>query len=265
MHALKISLIQFRAGPEGGGNIARLNAMIEPLPAADLIALPEVFNVRGGDADYRAAAEPIPGPTTEWLSGVAAARGAWVLGGSLIERDGDAVYNTCVLVDRAGEIRARYRKMHLFEATLDTGESIREADTYAAGPAPVMADVEGWRCGLSICYDLRFPELYRHYAGQGAHLLFVPANFTLRTGRDHWEVLLRARAIENQCFVAAPNQCGANARTGVASYGHSLAVDPWGETLGDAGEGETAVSVTLDPERLTAVRGRIPVLQHRRM
>ncbi|MBN1556791.1 MAG: carbon-nitrogen hydrolase family protein, partial [Lentisphaerae bacterium] len=124
--------------------------------------------------------------------------------------------------------------------------------------------MDGWCGGLSICYDLRFPELYREYAARGAHVLWVPSNFTLRTGRDHWEVLLRARAIENQCFVVAPDQCGTNPRTGIASYGHSLAVDPWGEILARAGGTAEVLTVTLDPDRLDAVRRRIPVLEHRR-
>ena len=265
VNRLRVGIVQLSAGDEKRGNLAKVDALIARFPDADLIALPEVFGIRGNDADYRAAAEPVPGPTIERLAGAAKARRAWVLAGSVIEKAGNAVYNTSVLLDREGRVRATYRKMHLFEATLDTGEVIREADTYTAGSEPVTAEMEGWRCGLSICYDLRFPELYRHYAAQAAHVLFVPSNFTLRTGRDHWEVLVRARAIENQCFVIAPNHCGTNPRTGIASYGHSMAVDPWGEVLGAAGDEEGVVTVTLDPDRLEKVRRRIPVLEHRRI
>jgi deaminated glutathione amidase len=265
MNPLTISLVQFSAGADAGANRARLETLLAAMPPCDVLALPEVFGLRGDTADYRAAAEPVPGPSTDRLGRMAAAHNAWVLGGSVMERSGDTFYNTCVLVDRAGTLRARYRKMHLFEAVLDSGERVREADAYAAGAEPVLAEIDGWRCGLSICYDLRFPELYRHYAARDAHVFFVPANFTLRTGRDHWETLLKARAIENQCYVIAPNQGGVNARTGVASYGHSLAVDPWGAVLGAAGETDRVFSVRLDPERLASVRGRIPVLAHRRL
>lgn len=129
----------------------------------------------------------------------------------------------------------------------------------------MMVDIEGWRCGLSICYDLRFPELYRGYAALGAHLLLIPANFTQRTGRDHWEVLVRARAIENQCFVVAPNQCGANPSSGVVSHGHSLAVGPWGEVLAAARDEETALHCVLDPAELWRTRQRVPALDHRRL
>jgi deaminated glutathione amidase len=262
---LTVNLVQFSAGPDAAVNRARLDALLADLPPCDVIALPEVFGLRGDDADTRAAAEPVPGSSTDWLGGVAAAHTAWVLGGSVIERDGATRYNTCVLVDRSGTLRARYRKIHLFEAALDSGEVVREADIYAAGVEPVLAEIDGWRCGLSICYDVRFPELYRHYAACDAHVLFIPGNFTLRTGRDHWETLVRARAIENQCYVAAPNQGGTNARTGVASYGHSLAVDPWGEVLGTAGDADGVLRVQFDPGRLASVRGRIPVLAHRRL
>jgi len=125
-----------------------------------------------------------------------------------------------------------------------------------------MADIEGWSAGLGICYDLRFPELFRHYAARGAGLLFLPSNFTQRTGRDHWEVLLRARAIENQCFIVAPNQCGENDAIGVASHGHSMCVGPWGEVLCEGGSKEAILTAELDPALLMSTRRRIPALKH---
>lgn len=127
-----------------------------------------------------------------------------------------------------------------------------------------MADIDGWPCGLSICYDVRFPELYRLYAKRGASVLMIPSNFTQNTGKYHWETLVKARAIENQCFVVAPNQCGTNASTGVASYGHSLIVGPWGDVLAEGGAEEGVMSATLDKEELARVRERIPALKHRR-
>lgn len=265
MQPIRISLVQISASSDPGENLDRVQRLIHDAAPCDLIALPEVFAMRGDREDYLAHAETIPGPTTAWLAELAASRNAWVLGGSCIERAGERVFNTSILVNRQGQVTATYRKIHLFEATLDTGEVICEADTYTPGDTPVMAELEGWRCGLSICYDLRFPELYRHYSAAGAHLLLVPADFTRRTGKDHWEPLLRARAIENQCFVIAPCQCGANARSGVVSHGHTMVIDPWGQVLADAGTEEGYVTATLDPEHLQTVRKRIPVRKHRRL
>ena len=265
MQALDVLLVQNSAGTDEAANRAAIEGLLDGTSGTDLIALPEVCLLRGGHEDYVAQAASIPGPTTEWLAGLARRHGAWLLAGSTMEAADGVVYNTSLLFDRAGGLRAAYRKMHLFEATLDTGEVIRESDTYAPGAEPVQADIEGWSCGLSICYDLRFPELYRRYAVCGAALLLIPSNFTQRTGRDHWNVLVRARAIENQCFVVAPGQCGRNPRTGVESHGHSMVAEPWGGGLADAGRDEGVIRARLDPARLNEVRSRIPVLDHRRL
>jgi predicted amidohydrolase len=231
----------------------------------DLVALPEVFALRGADEDFRRAAEPLPGRAAGMLARMAAERGCWILAGSVIEREDGAIYNTSVVLDRAGRIAAAYRKIHLFEVNLEAGARIREEDIFRSGGPPRMVVIEGWRCGLSICYDLRFPELYRHYAREGAHLLFAPSNFTQRTGRDHWDILVRARAIENQCYLVAPAQCGANPCTGIVSHGHSLVAGPWGEPLAEAGDEETTIYATLSPDELHRIRKRIPALEHRRL
>ena len=262
---LRLAIVQFSAGPDPERNLGRLEELWPEADKQDLVALPENFLVRGGLEDYHRAAESIPGPLTARLARLAVRTRSWVLAGSLVERTGDRIYNTTVLFDPRGEIRATYRKIHLFEATLDDGTVIREQDWYRPGVEPVLTSVGEWRAGLSICYDLRFPELFRLYSARGADLFFVPANFTQRTGRDHWEVLLRARAIENQCFVVAPAQCGVNERTGVASYGHSLVAGPWGELLGAAGEAQEVLYAELDPALLERTRSRVAVLQHRRI
>jgi predicted amidohydrolase len=262
---LRVAIVQNAAGPDGAANRAWLDDHLPRPGTADLIALPEVFGLRGSDAAYRASAEPLDGPTAAWLAGLARSRRAWLLAGSILEQAGPTIYNTCLLFDPAGTRVAAYRKIHLFEAILDDGRVIRESDLYAAGTDPVLVDLNGWRCGLSICYDVRFPELYRHYSKHGANLLLAPSNFTQRTGRDHWNVLVRARAIENQCFVVAPNQCGQNRATRVASHGHSLIVSPWGEVLAEAGKRPTVVEATLDPALLHLTRTRVPALSHRRM
>ena len=261
---LRMALVQINAGRAPAANRDWIETVLPPAGACDLIALPEVCAVRGGDDDYRASAEPLDGPLATWFAAQARTRRAWLLVGSLVERANDGFYNTSLLFDPAGTRVASYRKLHLFEAHLDDGGIVRESDLWRAGAQPMLAVIAGWRCGLSICYDLRFPELYRYYAEQGAHLLCVPSNFTQRTGRDHWEVLLRARAIENQAFVAAPAQCGANPVTGIESYGHSAAIGPWGEVLAMAGDAAGVTLVTLDPVLLHRTRARVPALEHRR-
>lgn len=261
---MKVWMVQHAAGPDVAANLAALDARMDQVGPADLIVLPEVFAARGNDADLRRAAEPLDGLQTAWLKETARRHHAWVLGGSLLEKDGARIHNTTVLVDREGCVTATYRKLHLFEARLENGKRIREQDVYEPGEHPVMADIDGWPCGLSICYDVRFPELYRLYAKRGASVLMIPSNFTQNTGKYHWETLVKARAIENQCFVVAPNQCGTNASTGVASYGHSLIVGPWGDVLAEGGAEEGVMSATLDKEELARVRERIPALKHRR-
>jgi nitrilase len=262
---LRVALIQNAAGGDRQANLDWLASHWPAADTTDLIALPEVFAFRGGDEEYRAAAEPLEGPLAGWLAAQAVRANAWVLAGSVLEREGDTIYNTTLLFDRAGRRVTTYRKIHLFEARLESGHIIRETDVYQAGEHPVLVPLETWRCGLSICYDLRFPELFRQYAAQGATLLMIPANFTQRTGRDHWETLVRARAIENQCFVIAPDQCGANPVTRCRSHGHSLAVGPWGEILAAAGDEPAVLQVTLEPELLRATRQRVPALAHRKL
>ncbi len=261
---LRLALLQWSAGPRADENLGRLDEWLENGPDADIIALPEVVAARGADCDLRRAAEPVPGSLVEWFAARARRRSAWILLGSMTERVGNIYYNTSVLLNRRGEISAVYRKIHLFEAFLPDGTVIRESDFYQAGAAPVMADIEGRSGGLSICYDLRFPELYRHYSACGAQWIAIPANFTRHTGRDHWEILVRARAIENQCFIIAPNQCGVNAVTGVAAYGHSLIVGPWGEIMAQAGDEEQWLTADICDDNLRDVRRRLPALDHRR-
>ena len=262
---LRVVLVQNSAGADVAQNLASLERRLGRVRSGDLIALPEVFAVRGSDADYRAAAERLPGVITKRLMALAARQRVWILAGSVLESCRGKIYNTSVLINRQGRIVARYRKIHLFEARLDNGQIVRESDIYAAGVRPVMVAIEGWSCGLAICYDLRFPELFRYYSGRGAVLFWAPSNFTQKTGKDHWETLVRARAIENQAFVVAPNQCGVNPQTGLASHGHSLVVGPWGEVLASAGDQETILTITLQPGELRRTRARIPVLRHRRL
>lgn len=266
MNPLQVAIAQTCSGREVEANLDRAEVLASQAVGADFLVFPEVFACRGGDADYRDLAESLnDSRVVSRMAALASQRRCWILAGSFTERDEDRVFNTAVLLDREGSIAATYRKIHLFEAHLDDGRMIREADAFAAGADPVAVDVEGWRIGLAICYDLRFPELFRRLGREGAHAFLVPSNFTQRTGRDHWEILLRARAIENQAYVIAPDQCGPNAVTDVISYGNSMAVGPWGEVLCRAGDEETVLTLTLEPSALQAIRRRIPVLNHRRL
>jgi predicted amidohydrolase len=189
-----------------------------------------------------------------------------VLAGSHAEASGDPErpFNTAVLIDRRGEIAATYRKLHLFDVAVDDGPTDRESARVTAGDQAVVADMDGTGLGMSICYDLRFPELYRALSLAGAEVLAVPAVFTERTGRDHWEVLLRARAIENGAWVVAAGGCGRGGRGAIPAWGHSMIVDPWGRVVAEAGPDEAIVRAELDTEAVVAARRQIPALANRR-
>lgn len=262
---LNIAVVQMAAGDEVGENLESLKGFVKGLSGVDLVALPEVFAFRGSESDYREIAEPLNGPIVSFIAGLAKKMGCWFLAGSISESAGDNVFNTSVLINRSGGLAGAYRKMHLFEACLDDGTVIREADAYDPGKSPVMVEIEGWKAGLSICYDLRFPELYREYSSDGADMVFVASNFTQKTGKDHWETLLRARAIENQCFVVGVNQCGRNPVTEVESYGNSMVVGPWGDVLCRAGDMPEILKVKLEMDEIKKTRARIPALKHRKL
>ena len=232
---------------------------------ADLIVLPEKWSVLGTDEQMAAAAEPLDGPSISWARSIAAELGIDLVAGSIVERvEGRAkTSNTSVHVGRDGEVRSVYRKIHMFDVEVD-GTVYRESDGDEPGNEIVVSELaSGVGVGMSVCYDLRFPELYRILALRGAEIVVVPSAFTLATTRDHWETLLRARAIENQCFVIAANQIGANP-TGNRSGGRSLIVDPWGLALAMAPDGEAAIVAELDLGRLQEVRRTLPSLANRR-
>ena len=263
---LPVALVQLAATDDVAANIELAVALTDTAAAggARLIALPEYLQYRGPDDGFRASARPVPGPHTEPFADVARRRGAWVLVGSVAETSGDPQrpYNTSVLIAPSGEIAATYRKVHLFDVAVDQGPADTESARVTAGGAPVCADVDGVAVGLTICYDLRFPELYRTLALAGAQVLTVPANFTERTGRDHWEVLLRARAIENAAWVLAPSQIGGP--PGQPAFGRSMVIDPWGTVVAQAPDGVGIVTADIETDRVAAVRRQIPVLANRR-
>ena len=232
---------------------------------AELVVLPEKWNVLGTDEQMAAAAEPLDGPSISWARMIAAELGIDLVAGSIVERvEGrEKTFNTSVHVGPDGEVQAVYRKIHMFDVEVDR-TVYRESDGEEPGDEIVVSELaNGVRVGMSVCYDVRFPELYRILVLRGAEVLVVPSAFTLATTRDHWETLLRARAIENQCFVVAPNQIGAHP-PGDRSGGRSLIVDPWGLPLAMASDGETAIVAELDLGRLHEVRRTLPSLANRR-
>jgi deaminated glutathione amidase len=232
---------------------------------AELVVLPEKWSVLGTGAQMRAAAEPLDGPSIDWARETARELGIDLIAGSIVERvEGrEKSANTSVHVGPDGELRGVYRKLHMFDVEVD-GVVYAESSGEQPGDEVVLSALaDGSKVGMSICYDVRFPELYRQLVGAGAELISIPAAFTLATTRDHWEVLVRARAIENQCFVIAPNQIGAHP-PGDRSGGRSLIVDPWGLVLASAPDTETAIVADLDFANLHDIRRRLPALTHRR-
>ncbi len=265
MTRLPVALIQLDAGTDPEANVRDAVRLADRAAAegARFIALPEYLQYRGSDDGYRASARPIPGPFSAAFGAVARERKVWILAGSLAESGpADRPYNTSILIDPTGAIAATYRKIHLFDVAIQDGPVDRESDRVTAGDRAVLADIEGTRLGLSICYDLRFPELYRALAAAGAEILAVPANFLERTGRDHWEVLLRARAIENAAYVIAPAQIGGPPR--VPAHGRSMVIDPWGTVIAQAPDEVAIIHAELDLDRVASIRRQIPVLANRR-
>ena len=264
---MKVSLIQMNSQGDKAANLASAKTLIEQAVATDgpdMVVLPEYFTHLESNIPARqASAETLPeGETYVMLSGLAARHGIYVHGGSLVERDGDDIYNTTVAFGRKGEELARYRKMHRYEVITPDGVQHMESASVGRGDEIVTYDIEGnVRVGCSICYDVRFPELYQVLFGKGAKIIMVPAAFMLLTGKDHWEVLLKARAIETTSYVVAAAQFG-SFTTGNC-YGHSLVVDPWGHVIAKARDEVGFVTATLDFDYLDSVRAKIPLASHK--
>ena len=264
-----IAALQMVSTPRVDDNCAAARRLIGEAAArgAELVALPEYFCLMGAsERDKLGIAETFgDGPIQAMLAQAAREHGVWLIGGTVPIASGDPqhVFNSSLVFAPDGALAARYDKLHLFRFA-DGREDFDERRVLRAGEAPVAFDAGPLRVGLSICYDLRFPELYRALTRTPCDLLAVPSAFTATTGRAHWELLLRARAIENQCYVIAPAQGGTH-ESGRRTWGHSMIVDPWGEVLGVRDEGEGVVLATLEPARIAAVRAQLPALQHRRL
>lgn len=264
---MRVAAVQLNATADVARNLERADALVRAAAAdgAQLVVLPEKWVALGDDDVMRAAAQPLDGEAATWACATARELGIDLVAGSFGERvaGDERTRNTSVHAGPDGEIHAIYRKIHLFDVEVD-GTSYRESDLEAPGDEIVVTrTADGTKLGLSICYDLRFTELYRILAVRGARVLVVPAAFTLATTRDHWEVLLRARAIENQCFVIAANQIGEHPPT-YRSGGRSMIVDPWGVVLGTVPDREGFVLADLDLAAQDGVRAKLPALANRR-
>jgi len=261
--------LQHCAGADAKANLTTLRSMIARAAAdgAGLVCLPEYCAALGeGPRGLEVGPEPEASHTAlAALREVARAHAVWLSIGSLgVAAPDGRFWNRSYLVDPEGEIRARYDKIHLFDVDLAGSETYRESAVIAPGDTAVVAETPFGGVGLSVCYDLRFPQLYRALAKAGASILLVPAAFTRTTGKAHWHVLLRARAIETGCFVVAASQCGEAAKGRLARFGHSLVVNPWGEVLADAGEGPGMATAKLDLAQVERARSAIPALRHDR-
>lgn len=261
--------LQMTSGPELQANLDQAGRLIADAAArgAQLIALPENFALMAIPDSVRLAAAEAEGrgPIQDFLARAAREHKVWLIGGTipLRARDPNKVRAACLLYDPNGERVARYDKIHLFDVQLGNGERYLESNAFEAGDTPVVANTPFGRLGLTVCYDLRFPELFRRLIDAGADILTVPSAFTAYTGRAHWESLIRARAIENLAYVLAPAQTGRHAN-GRETYGNSMIVDPWGEVLARREEGIGVVVADCELAKLRSVRSQLPSLEHRR-
>lgn len=267
--ALNVSCIQYCADSNSDRNLGTIRRLVGRAASdgAQLICLPEYATCYGtarGQLKVGAADEEEHTGLIE-LQALAQQHAIWLLIGSIaIKRDDGLINNRSYLIDDGGGIAARYDKIHLFDVDLDGGESYRESKTIKAGDKAVLVETPFGRLGLTICYDIRFPQLYRTLAKAGADIIFAPAAFTRTTGRAHWHTLVTARAIESGAYLIAPCQCG-DQRGKLARYGHSLIVDPWGKQLADGGEKAGFIKAEIDLENAAAARRMIPALQHDRL
>ncbi|MBW2713548.1 MAG: carbon-nitrogen hydrolase family protein [Deltaproteobacteria bacterium] len=266
----RVAVIQMTSGDVVDTNLQRACAFVAEAAAqgAAFVALPENFAFMRREGTGFPCAQAVEGEILSQVRQWAASQNLWILAGTFPEAiPGDSrVYNSSALIDDRGEIRALYRKIHLFDVDLSAsgGDQLTESASVAPGEEPVLAETDFGPVGLSVCYDLRFPELYRELSKRGARWLTVPSAFTPHTGKAHWEILLRARAIENQAFVLAPAQCGSH-NPQRHSYGHSMIIDPWGRILAQAGEEPGVFVADCDLHDQEQQRAALPCLQHRRL
>lgn len=276
-----LAAVQLSSTDDVDANLSKCRELVAAAAdaGAKLVVLPECFaylsrreeqkRAISEVIDERVMDDPGPGPILSATRDLATNNGVWLIGGGMAERrrgddDPSKVFNTAVVFDPAGKLVATYRKIHLFDVDIPGGARLRESDSTYPGEQLFVVDTPLGNIGLSICYDLRFPEMYRQLAERGAQIVIVPSAFTAHTGAAHWHILLRARAIENQCFVVAPGQVGRHNEKR-ESYGHSLIIDPWGTILAEQAEGTGVAAAEIDLSVLEKTRREMPCLQHRRL
>jgi predicted amidohydrolase len=262
----KVALLQTQTGNDLAANLETVSSMTREAArnGAAFVLTPEyTLMMDGSGRTMRERALDADGsPALPELQALAQELSIWLLVGSLtLKTEGDRIANRSFLVGADGGVKATYDKIHMFDATLPDGKVIKESSAYRPGARAVTADTPWGTLGLTVCYDLRFPQLYRSLAKAGARYLTIPSSFQRATGKDHWQPLIQARAIENACFVFAPAMCGEHPGNR-STYGHSLVVDPWGKILADGGEAPGIVYADIDPQRVDKVRGMLPCLEH---
>jgi len=264
---MRAACIQMTSGDDKQANLRRAGALLAQAAdaGAELALLPENFAFMGADDEAKRAASESEDDSSilSFLAEQATKFSMSIIAGSVLLQDENSarLRNTCVVFSSSGKRLASYDKIHLFDAQAG-GESYRESDIIRPGNRPVIAHVRDWDIGLSVCYDLRFPELYRHYSASGCAILSIPSAFTVSTGKAHWQTLLRARAIENQCYVLAAGQCGVHPG-GRQTWGHSMMLNPWGDVIAELPDGEGIIVADISRHQLAAIRNQLPVLKHR--
>ncbi len=265
---MRISVVQVNCSQDKLANLAKVKKLVEKCVLTDrpdLVVLPEMIACISADPQImRDSAEPIPGgPTTLFFSELAQSQGVAIHIGSMMEADGGKIYNCSAVLDRNGVLLGKYRKIHRFDAVFADGSELRESKMVERGESVVCVDCAGVKIGLSICYDIRFPELYRQLLDQGAQVIVVPAAFTFETGSAHWDILLKARAIETQTYIVAPGQVGAYGGGKYKTFGHSIIIDPWGQIVAGVSNVEGYATASIDIDYLNNIRSRMPIRQHR--
>lgn len=267
MTTFRIAACQMNSRADKAANLATAGRLIDEAAGlgAQMVGLPEMFNFLADDGELANAAEALDGPTAQFLCDKARQHGIYLHGGSIptLIDGSERIYNTTLVFDPQGEVIARYNKIHLFDIHIAGQSGYQESARVAPGHEMVTFETEYAQMGLTICYDIRFPELYRALTLAGARVIFQPAAFTLYTGKDHWETLIRARAIENQVYMVSPAQIGSHG-SGKQCYGSTMIVDPWGTILARAPERECVVIAEVDDAAQDRLRAQLPALQHRR-
>ena len=266
MNTFKLAICQIHVTKDKQQNLDTAREYIGTAAnqGAAMIVLPEMFNCPLSHKYFASFAETLPnGPTAIMLSELAKKHNIYIAGGSIPEKDGNNIYNTSPVFAPDGNLIAKHRKLHLFDADLAGGQSFQESKTIAPGQHITVFDTKLCRIGLCICYDVRFPELFRIMTLNGAELIIIPAAFNMTTGPVHWQMILQTRAVDNQVYIAgsAPSRVETG---GYVSYGHSMIIDPWGEVLADAGTGENIIYAKINLQRIKTIRQQLPLLKHRR-